>query len=111
MNLELNNNLNQDDQSVEAKSLIKEILEVIKKTKNKIELGEGKMENLYYVLDANPNEAYITRYGTKEVLKVELPQDIRNKVSEGFILELKEGEYVINEELTEKNFNGELNFK
>ena len=36
----------------------------------------------------------------------DLPQEIKNIVSEGFILRYKNGEYTIDEGLTEKNFEG-----
>ena len=37
-----------------------------------------------------------------------MPDEIRKVVSEGFILRYKNGRYEIDEELTDRNFEGEL---
>lgn len=69
-----------------------------------------KEGEFYYVVDGNPSRIYLTMFNSNQVFEeVEFPDELRNKVSEGFILKYEKGTYKIDEEMTEKNFEGELN--
>ncbi len=67
-------------------------------------------EGLYYVLSGNPEKVYLTKFKSDKVFEAtDLPEEIKKVVSEGFILRYKNGKYTIDEELTDRNFEGELN--
>ena len=105
---ELKNNLNNNN---EVKEFIKELSDYMNNFKERISKTKvSREEGLYYVLDGNPNKVYLTKFNSKKVFEAnDLPQEIKNTVSEGFILRYKNGEYTVDEELTEKNFEGLLN--
>lgn len=96
----------------EIKNFIDELYNYLK---GKIVNQKGDVKNmqeegLYYVLSGNPEKVYLTKFKSKKVFEAtDLPDEIKNAVSEGFILRYKNGEYSIDEELTDKNFEGELN--
>ena len=113
MRLELSNNLDNNYKHQETKSFINELLNYLNNLKNNINDSfktKEREEGLYYVLNANPNKIYLTKFGDKKVFEAtDLPQEIKQGISEGFVLRYKEEKYMIDEELTEKNFEGELN--
>lgn len=86
------------------------------KEANKILNKQNKMlENyrqegeFYYVVDGNPSRIFLTKFNSKKVFEEpELPDELRNKVSEGFILKYENGTYKVDEKMTEKNFEGKL---
>lgn len=94
------------NQKTEITGFLQELSNHLKKAHQKpIE----RQEDLYYVLNANPKQIYLTKFGDKKVFKAtDLPENIRQVVSEGFILRYKDGKYEIDEELTDRNFEGEL---
>lgn len=94
----------------DVKEFIKELSDYMNNFKEKISKPkDSREEGLYYVLDGNPNKVYLTKFNSKEVIEAnDLPEKIKNTVSEGFILRYKNGEYAIDEELTERNFEGLL---
>jgi len=105
---ELKNTLSNDNK---VKDFIQELSEYMNELKEKISKPKDiREEGLYYVLNANPNKIYLTKFDDKKVFEAtDLPKEIRNSVSEGVILKYKDGEYTVDEELTEKNFEGLLN--
>ena len=105
---ELKNSLNNNN---EVKDFIKELSDYMNNFKEKIlKPKNDREEGLYYVLDGKPDKVYLTKFNSKKVFEAtDIPQNIKNSVSEGFILRYKNGEYTIDEELTEKNFEGLLN--
>lgn len=105
---ELKSSLSNDNK---VKDFIKELSDYMNDLKEKISKPKDiREEGLYYVLNANPDKIFLTKFNDKKVFEVDnLPQEIKNSVSEGFILRHKNGEYTIDEELTEKNFEGLLN--
>lgn len=105
---ELKNSLSNNN---EAKDFINDLADYMKDLKEKISKPKDiREEGLYYVLDGNPNKVYLTKFNSKKVFEAkDLPEEIKNTVSEGFILRYKNGEYTVDEELTEKNFEGLLN--
>lgn len=104
---ELKNTLNGN----EVKELMQELANYMKDLKEKISKPKDVIEEgLYYVLDGKPNKVYLTKFNSNKVFEVtDLPEEIKNAVSEGFILRYRNGEYTVDEELTEKNFEGILN--
>lgn len=104
---DLKNNLSNNN---EVKEFIKELSDYMDKFKGKISKPkDSREEGLYYVLDGNPNKVYLTKFNSTKVFEAnDLPQEIKNTVSEGFILRYKDGEYIVDEELTERNFEGLL---
>ncbi|MBQ2916801.1 MAG: hypothetical protein IJE59_01265 [Clostridia bacterium] len=105
---ELKNNLNNNN---EVKEFIKELSDYMNNFKEKVSKAkDNREEGLYYVLDGNPSKVYLTKFNSKKVFEAtDLPQEIKNAVSEGFILRYKDGQYTVDEELTERNFEGLLN--
>lgn len=123
MRLEFGNKLeNSEIPTKKTNDFINELSNYIEKIKDKISsfvkqnkerkenIKNMQEEGLYYVLSGNPEKVYLTKFKSKKVFEAtNLPQDIKNAVSEGFILRYKDGEYTIDEELTDRNFEGELN--
>ena len=105
---ELKNNLSNNN---DVKEFINDLAEYMNNLKEKFNKPKDiREEGLYYVLNANPDKIYLTKFNDKRVFEAtDLPKDIKNTVSEGVILRYKNGEYMIDEELTEKNFEGLLN--
>ena len=104
---ELKNSLSSNN---EVKEFMQELADYMNNIKEKISKPKDIIEEgLYYVLDGNPDKVYLTKFNSKKVFEAnDLPKEIKNTVSEGFILRYKNGEYTIDEELTEKNFEGFL---
>lgn len=105
-NLRLNlfNNIKNRYKSNETTNFLQELSKSLSKTNTKT-----REDGLYYVLNANPDRIYLTKFGERKVFEAtDLPDEIRKVVSEGFILRYKKRRYEIDEELTDKNFEGEL---
>lgn len=104
----LKNNLSNNN---DIKEFLNELADYMNGLKEKkLKQKNNREEGLYYVLDGKPNKVYLTKFNSKKVFEAtDLPQEIKNIVSEGFILRYKDGEYRIDEELTDKNFEGLLN--
>ena len=104
----MHNNLSNNN---EIKEFMQELSDYMNNLKEKItKPKEIRKEGLYYVLNANPDKIYLTKFNSKKVFEeADLPKEIKNTVSEGFILRYRNGEYTVDEELTEKNFEGLLN--
>lgn len=66
---------------------------------------------LYYVYSYAPPNVYITKQKSNKVELLEnVSKEFINNLAEGFVLRFKDGEYSIDEELTEKSMNFELDF-
>ena len=66
---------------------------------------------LYYVYAYTPEKVYITKQGSNKVEMLEgVTDEFKRNLAEGFILRYKDGEYSVDEELTEKSMNFELDF-
>ncbi len=107
-----------DEEKLCEKSLdfLKEVLgdleKVNKKIKRKLESKNLYKENeLFYVYSYLPEKIYITRQGDKNIELLEnLPEKLTKNLAEGFILRYQNGKFIIDEELTEKSMNFELDF-
>ena len=111
MNLDFFKDLKNNLQNIEVKNFLNELSDYMNNLKEKVFRQKNEREEgLYYVLNANPNKIYLTKFNSKKVFEeTDLPEEIRKSVSEGVILRYKGGEYIIDEKLTEKNFEGLLN--
>lgn len=71
-------------------------------------LGKG---NLYYVYSYTPEEVYITKQGSNKLELLEgVTDEFKRNLAEGFILRYKDGKFSVDENLTEKSMNFELDF-
>lgn len=124
MNLELINNLVKDVKDNKfVQDFIKELSDyLLKETKGKRnnELQEKnpnlnglKEENcLYQVVDRGPNGIYLQNTRNNRVFKeTDIPQEIQDAIGNDYILRYQDGEYVIEEELTEDFFNSMVGTK
>jgi len=111
MNLDFFKDLKNNLENREVKDFLNELSNYMNNLKEKnSKPKDTSKEGLYYVLNANPDKIYLTKFNNKKVFEAtDLPKEIRNTVSEGFILRYKDGKYLVDEELTEKNFEGLLN--
>lgn len=108
--------LNEEKLCEESLDFLKEVLGDLEKVNDKI---KGRLENkslfkendLYYVYSYMPEKVFVTKQGEKhiEILK-DLPEELLKNLAEGFILRYKNGKFIIDEELTEKSMNFELDF-
>ena len=68
-------------------------------------------EELYYVYSYTPEKVYITKQKSNKLELLEgVSDDFKRNLAEGFILRYKDGKYSIDEALTEKSMNFELDF-
>jgi len=111
MNLDFFKERKNNLEKSEVKDFLDELADCINNFKEKmLKQKDIREEGLYYVLDGNPDKVYLTKFNSKKVFEAnDLPKEIRNTVSEGFVLRYRNGEYTVDEELTEKNFDGLLN--
>ena len=111
MNLDFFKELKNNMENSEVKTFLDELSDYMNNVKEKfLKQKNDREEGLYYVLNSNPNRIYLTKFNSKKVFEaLDLPPEIKNSVSEGIILRYKNGEYSIDEQLTEKNFEGLLN--
>ena len=94
----------QNYEMIDLYNKLQELSNSLSKTNTKT-----REDGLYYALNANPDRIYLTKFGERKVFEAtDLPDEIRKVVSEGFILRYKKGRYEIDEELTDRNFEGEL---
>lgn len=110
MNLGFLKDVKNNLENGEIKDFLNELSDYMNNLKEKIfKQKDEREEGLYYVLDGNPNKIYLTKFNSKKVFEaIDLPEEIKKSVSEGFVLRYKEGEYRVDEKLTEQNFEGLL---
>lgn len=91
----------------DVKDKINERLEEINIDKSK----NLEKEELYYVYSYTPEKVYITKQKSNKLELLEgVSDDFKRNLAEGFILRYKDGKYSIDEVLTEKSMNFELDF-
>lgn len=67
--------------------------------------------DLYYVYAYTPEVVHITKPGSNKFEILEgVTDEFKRNLAEGFILRYKDGEFSVDEELTEKSMNFELDF-
>ena len=72
------------------------------------ELNEFRKENeLYQVVDFSSKGVYLQNMSTNKVFEeTNIPQDLKNKIGNDYILRYKNGEYIFEEKLTDDFMNG-----
>lgn len=80
---------------------------------NSNELDEFRKENeLYQVVDLSSKGVYLQNMSTNKVLEeTNIPQDLKNKIGNDYILRYKNGEYIFEEKLTDDFMNGLIDIK
>lgn len=75
---------------------------------NANELNEFRKENeLYQVVDLSSKGVYLQNMSTNKVFEeTNIPQDLKNKIGNDYILRYKNGEYIFEEKLTDDFMNG-----
>ena len=74
-------------------------------------ISKRKNGELYYVYAYTLDAVYVTKQGSKKVeLLTNVSKEFKQSLAEGFILRYKNGRFEIDEELTEKSMNFELDF-
>lgn len=75
---------------------------------NSNELNEFRKENeLYQVVDFSSKGIYLQNMSTNKVFEeTNIPQDLKNKIGNDYILRYKNGGYIFEEKLTDDFMNG-----
>ena len=75
---------------------------------NSNEINEFRKENeLYQVVDLSSKGVYLQNMSTNKVFEeTNIPQDLKNKIGNDYILRYKNGEYIFEEKLTDDFMNG-----
>ena len=114
MNLELINNLvNNAKENKIVQEFIKELSSyLLNKGEEKKQLKENNLEDLreenclYQVIDRGQKGVYLQNTRNNKIFEeTELPEEIKDKIENDYILRYKGGKYVIEEELTDDYFN------
>lgn len=72
----------------------------------KLDKGE-----LYYVYAYTPEKVHITKQGSDKLEILEgVTDEFKRNLAEGYVLRYKDGNFSVDEELTEKSMNFELDF-
>lgn len=99
----------------EANKLLYSIIESITDLKETInekfeEVKKDKGE-LYYVYSYTPEKVYITKQNDGKLKLLDgVSDEFKKNLAEGFVLRYKDGKYSVDEGLTEKSMNFELDF-
>ena len=77
------------------------------------ELNEFRKENeLYQVVDFSSKGVYLQNMSTNKVFEeTNIPQNLKNKIGNDYILRYKSGEYIFEEKLTDDFMNGLIDIK
>ena len=95
---ELSNSL-KNDSGVSKENMV---IDAQKSKKSILDREEG----LYYVVEENTDFVYLQNTNTDEIFKeTNLPEELKQKIMEGYMLRFHDGEYYIDEEETEKYEN------
>ncbi len=107
--------LNIENNVSDEKDFLNDVLEKLEGVKDdlekRLEIIELNEDDLYYVYSYTPDKIYITKSGSNKLeLLNNVSEEFKNNLAEGFILRSKNGTFIIDEELTEKSMNFELDF-
>lgn len=121
MNLELfNNMLNKAKENNFVQNFINELSNHLEETSqlasnqdNNLQSNSLKEENcLYQVVEIGSDGAYLQNINNNKICEEkDIPKDILNKIENDTILRYKDGEYVIEEEMTQKFFDSLVGIK
>ena len=100
-----NSLLNETKNNKIVESFMKELSDFLNKSKGK-EIDILREEDcLYQVVDRSFRGVYLQNMSTKQVFEeTEMPKEILDKISNDYILRFKDGNYIIEEELTDMFF-------
>ena len=108
-------NFNKDKNKQTDAEFLCEVLESLEDVKLKIaerlDLMKTKNDGIYYVYSYTPEKVYVTKQGSKKIELLEnVSEEFKKTLAEGFVLRCENGMFIIDEELTEKSMNFELDF-
>ena len=90
---------------------IDDLREKIGETLFELNLAKTTKGELYYVYSYSPEKIYITKQNSNNLELLEgVSEDFKRNLAEGFVLRFKDGKYWVDEELTDKSMNFELDF-
>lgn len=73
--------------------------------------NKRKNGELYYVYAQTLNDVFVTKQGSYKLERLEnVSEEFKKNLAEGFILRYRNGKFEIDEKLTEKSMNFELDF-
>ena len=120
MNLDLLNNiLDHVKENKVVKNFVKELSNYLEKTNNELS-NEKNIKNdglkqedcLYQVAEMTVDGAYLQNTNNNQIYEEkDIPKNILDKIGNDTILRYKNGEYIIEEEMTEKFFNNLVDIK
>ena len=97
---------------------LEDFFEKVDIRKEKQNSQEEKLDNfreeggLYQVVDLSSKGAFLQNMKTKVILEeTNIPEDLKNVISNDYILRYKEGTYIWEEELTDKFYEGLTDIK
>lgn len=104
-----------DIKNINCESIVSSVYETIESLIDKINetknLTKSEKGELYYVYSYTPEKVYITKQRSNKVeLLGGVSNEFKQNLAEGFILRYNDGKYSVDEELTEKSMNFELDF-
>ena len=114
MNLDLINNLfNNVKNNQFIKEFMRELSEVLQKTNKNIEQNNLKQEGvLYQVVEMDVDGAYLYNTNNNIISKeTDIPEEFLNEIGNDTVLRYKNGEYIIEEELTQKFMDSLVDIK
>ena len=108
MGLELINDIiNKVKESNIVENFIEELTDYLSsKGGDKLESGLKKENTLYQVVDFSSKGVYLKDITTNKVFEeTEMPQELKEKLGNDYILSYKDGKYVFEEEITDRFMN------
>lgn len=108
MNLDLNKDRTRDTERNFIKDFINELSNYLQKENRKLEIENG----FYQVVDFGNNSVFLQNMDTNKVFEEKnLPEEIKNKISNDYVLKYEDGKYSIDMEKTDRFFNGMVDIK
>ena len=98
-------------QFIESLESLLEKVDTKLKENNPLSNEKEDMGELYYVYAYTPEKVHITKQGSNKLEILEgVTDEFKRNLAEGFVLRYKDGNFSVDEELTEKSMNFELDF-
>ena len=121
---DLGNNFRGTEVRKFADNFIEELTEHLEDFFEKVDIRREKQNNqeekldnfreegeLYQVVDLSSKGAFLQNMKTNVILEENnIPEDLKNVISNDYILRYKDGTYVFEEELTDEFFENDFNF-
>lgn len=98
-------------QFIESLESLLEKVDTKLKENNPLSNEKEDKGELYYVYAYTPEKVHITKQGSNKLEILEgVTDEFKRNLAEGFVLRYKDGNFSVDEELTEKSMNFELDF-